>query len=90
MVDLTADADTEEEGMHEAPATPSPNVSDGSDMDTAYNGVGRDGDGSSDEDGFQHVLCTSSISVHRAVYIVYKLNLESVWPCGQVPSTGAF
>jgi len=43
MVDLTADNEVEE--MEEAPATPSPNVSDGSNMDTdeeedilAYNG----------------------------------------------------
>jgi len=34
MVDLTTDADTEEEEMEEAPVTPSPNVSDGSNMDT--------------------------------------------------------
>jgi len=61
MVDLTADTDTEEEGMDEAPATPSPNVSDGSNMDTdeeedllAYTGEGRDGADSSD-DGFEHV-----------------------------------
>jgi len=59
MVDFTAD--TEEE-MDEVPVTPSPNVSDGSEMETgdeedllAYTGEGRDGDDSSDEDGFQHV-----------------------------------
>jgi len=59
MVDLTAD--TEEE-LDEAPVTPSPKVSDGSEMETgneddllAYTGEGRDGDNSSDEDGFQHV-----------------------------------
>jgi len=57
-VDLTADADTEEEEMDEAPATPLPNVSDGSDMETdeeadllASLGVAS----SSNEDGFQHV-----------------------------------
>jgi len=58
-VDLTADADTEEENMDEAPATLSPNVSDGDEMDTddeedllAYHGMEHS---SSDEDGFQHV-----------------------------------
>jgi len=64
MVDLTAGADTEEEEMDEAPATPPPNVSDSEgDMDTdeeddilAYHGLDRaDTDDSSDEDGFQHV-----------------------------------
>jgi len=62
MVDLTADADTEEEDMDEAPATPPPNVSDG-DMETgdeddllAYTGEGRDNaTSSSNDDGFQHV-----------------------------------
>jgi len=46
--------------MDEAPATPSPNVSNGDEMDTddeedllAYHGMDRDH--SSDEDGFQHV-----------------------------------
>jgi len=61
MVDLVADADTEEEEMDEAPATPSPNVSDDrSTMDTdekedilAYHGL--DCADSSDEDGFQQV-----------------------------------
>jgi len=62
MVDLIADADTEEEEMEEAPTTPSPNVSDGSDMETdeeaellAYTGEGRDGPASSSDDGFEHV-----------------------------------
>jgi len=64
MVDLTADADTEEEEMDEAPATPPPNVSeDGSStMRTdkeedllAYTGEGRDGAASSSDDGFEHV-----------------------------------
>jgi len=57
VVDLTAD--TEE--MDEAPATPFPNVSDGSEMETdeedyllAYTGEGCDGADSSD-DGFEHV-----------------------------------
>jgi len=61
MVDLTADADTEEEEMDEAPATPSPNVSDGSTMDTdkeedilAYQGLDR-GSADSSDDGFEHV-----------------------------------
>jgi len=61
MVDLTADADTEKEGMDEAPAAPSPNVSDGSNMDTdeeedilTYHGLDRDGADSSD-DGIEHV-----------------------------------
>jgi len=60
-VDLTADADTEaeDEQMDDAPASPSPNVSD-DEMATdeeedllAYHGLHRDS--SSDEDGFQHV-----------------------------------
>jgi len=62
-VDLTADADNEEEEMVEAPATPSPNVSDdGSTMDTdeeqdilAYHGLDRDGAASSSEDRFEHI-----------------------------------
>jgi len=61
MVDLTAD--TEEEDMDEAPATPPPNLSDSDgDMETgdednllAYTGEGCGGTDSSDEDGFQHV-----------------------------------
>jgi len=61
MVDLTADADREEEEMEEAPATPSFNVSDdGSTMDTdkeedilAYHGLDRAA--SSSEDGFEHI-----------------------------------
>jgi len=59
MVDLTAN--TEEE-MDEAPATPSPNVSDGSEMETgdeddllAYTGEGRGIADSSEKDRFQHV-----------------------------------
>jgi len=59
-VDLTADADTEDEQMDDALATPSPNVSD-DDMATdeeedllAYHGMDRN-DSSSNEDGFQHV-----------------------------------
>jgi len=62
MVDLTADVDDDEEEMDAAPASPSPNVSDGSNMDTdegedllAYHGMDRNNDSSSDEDGFQHV-----------------------------------
>jgi len=63
MVDLTADADTEEEEMDEAPVTPSPNVSDdGSTMHTdeeedilAYHGLDRDGAASSSDDGFEHI-----------------------------------
>jgi len=63
MVDLTADADTEEEEMEEAPATPSPNVSDdGSTMDTdeeedilRYHSLDRDGAASSSDDGFEHI-----------------------------------
>jgi len=46
--------------MEDTPASPPPNVSDDSDMDTddeedllAYHGMHRDS--SSDEDGFQHV-----------------------------------
>jgi len=60
-VDLTADADTEEENMDEAPATSSPHVSDGDEMDTddeedllAYHGMDRN-HSSSNEDGFQHM-----------------------------------
>jgi len=61
MVDLRADADTEEEEMDKAPTTPSPNVSaDGSTMDTddemdilAYQGLDRAA--SSSDDGFEHV-----------------------------------
>jgi len=63
-------ADTEEE-MDEAPATPSPNVSDDSNMETdeeaellAYTGEGRDGDDSSDE---VPARLNIGISVHRAV-----------------------
>jgi len=48
--------------MDEAPATPSPNVSDGFTMDTdeeedilVYHGLDGGGADSSDEDGFQHV-----------------------------------
>jgi len=48
--------------MDEAPATLSPNVSDGDEMDTneeedllAYHGINRNDNSSSDEDGFQHV-----------------------------------
>jgi len=59
MVDLTADT---EKDMDEAPASTSPNVSDGSNMDTdeeedllAYQGIDRNNDSSSDQDGFQHV-----------------------------------
>jgi len=47
---------------NEALTTPSPNVSDGSEMETdeeddllAYTGEGRGGADSSGEDGFQHV-----------------------------------
>jgi len=61
FVDLTADADEEEENMDKAPATPSPNVSNGDEMDTddeedllPYHGMDHD-HSSSDEDGFQHV-----------------------------------
>jgi len=61
--------------MDEAPATPSPNVSDddseamNTDDEDAilYTGQGQQSESSSD--GFQHVL-PSSISVHRAVYIL--------------------
>jgi len=57
-VDLTTE---EDDNMDDAPASPSPNVSDGDDnMDTdeeedllAYQGMSRDSD--SDKDGFQHV-----------------------------------
>jgi len=59
--------------MDEAPATPSPNGSDGSDMETdeeaellAYTGEGRDGAASSSDDGYEHIL-TVTISVLRAV-----------------------
>jgi len=63
MVDLTAAADTEED-MDEAPATPSPNVSEdgSSEMETdeeaellAHTGEGRDGAASSSDDGFEHI-----------------------------------
>jgi len=62
VVDLTADAD--EEDLDEAPATPSPNVSEddsSAEMQTdeeedilGYHGLGHDGDSSSD-DGFGHI-----------------------------------
>jgi len=63
MVDLTADTETEEEEMNDAQVTPSPNVSDGSEMETdkendilAYHGLDRGGaDSSDEEDWFQHV-----------------------------------
>jgi len=57
-VDLTAEEDEE---MDDSPASPSPNVSE-DDMDTdeeedllVYNGINRDQDSGSNEDGFQHV-----------------------------------
>jgi len=59
LVDLTADVDTDDEDMDEAPATPFPNVSGGSDMDTddedaiLYTGQGQQSDHSSN--GFEHV-----------------------------------
>jgi len=58
-VDLTADADTEDEQMDDAPASPSPNVSD-NEMETDEEAdllasPGNNNDDSSSDDGFQHV-----------------------------------
>jgi len=57
MVDLTADADTEDKEIIDAPATPSPHVSD---METDEEvdllaSPGKNSSNDSSDDGFQHV-----------------------------------
>jgi len=62
FVDLIADADTEDDAMDAAPATPPPNVSDDSNNKMATHeeadllaSPGSNNDDSSSDDGFQHV-----------------------------------